>query len=65
MLSEYGQSGSAIYRIVNDEVKIVAIHKGNNPDMKLKVATKITMDLIRQLDEWNRYEMQGTFLYQS
>ena len=61
MLSTNGQSGSPIYGKDN---KIVAIHKGYNDELKMKVATKININMIQQIEEWCRKDFQLVLNYE-
>ena len=58
ILSTSGQSGSPIYRRDSNGAKIVAIHKGHNKEKQTKTATKISMKMIQQIEEWSRKDFQ-------
>ena len=43
----------------------MAIHKGYNDIRKMKVATKVNMKMIQQIEEWSRKDFQLLPNYQS
>ena len=57
ILSTNGQSGSPIYRKDKQTAKIVAIHKGCK-EKSIKVATKVSMKMIHQIEQWSRKDFQ-------
>ena len=58
ILSTAGQSGSPIFRKDKKTTRIVAIHKGYNDIRKMKVATKVNIKMIKQIEEWSRKDFQ-------